>query len=188
MLLILEGPDNAGKTTLAQTISKALKGKLTYFHPGGRPETITQELECIDEQMAYLKKGNVMLDRCTPISQQIYNHDGVLTMIRQEALQDMLKLGVLIIYCRPSTDRLLRTQDLTWRDGETDEHKQKIIHNQHEYVHAYDMLMAQIPCIIYNFEDYEQAKTIVDKIVSSFMDEKADNSWFNKVIQFGKNL
>jgi len=153
MRLILEGPDNAGKTTLARKLCDELGAALIYFHPGGKPADQVAEFECMQEQFNKLRdNSNILMDRITPISQRIYNPDPVADHYRAEALTRMMVFAPVIVYCRPSTDLLLRVQDFKWRPGETEEHKQKIIDGQHTFVLRYDDLMRKIPHIDYDWE------------------------------------
>jgi GTPase SAR1 family protein len=150
MRIILEGPDNAGKTTLANRIKHALGPRVDYFHPGGKPDDLEAEALCIEVQLDTLRaSSSIIMDRCTPISQVVYNPDPELVGWRDHMWQRYLELDIVLIYCRPSTDRLLRVQDLTWREGETEEHKQKIIANQHTFVQRYDAIMQGKPNLSY---------------------------------------
>jgi thymidylate kinase len=181
MRIILEGPDNAGKTTLAQKLMT--RAGVLYHHPGGRPNGYDGEMHCIEEQITMLDLNeHIILDRCTPISQQVYNPDPKWDEVRMDALSVMQKFEPVFIYCRPSDDKLLRVQDLTWREGETEEHMQKIIRGQHTFVQRYDVLMNKIPCISYDFEDEAHAKIIEDKAVKALMGSYADRQWFRSLI------
>lgn len=153
MRIVLEGPDNAGKTTLAQQLVTGCSKPVMYFHPGGRPADDNHERVCVQEQLRLLsREAVIVIDRVTPISQQVYNPDPDMAAQRCAWLDTFVGMA-LFVYCRPSTDRLLRTQDLTWRPDESDEHKQKIISRQHEFVERYDDIMRTVPCIHYDFED-----------------------------------
>lgn len=168
MKIILEGPDNAGKTSLAQLLMKELGGSISYHHPGGKPDSLQVEIECIDQQMEWLSApGNAIIDRITPISQMVYNPEPLMNKMRLQALNHMMNHDPLIIYCRPSTDRLLRIQDLTWREGETEEHKQKIIRGQHGFVMAYDHLMRTVRHVGYNFEDVIASESLVRNVIDA---------------------
>lgn len=183
MRFIFEGPDNSGKTSLANAIKHALGPKVEYFHPGGRPADIDAEGHCIEEQIHVLESHHhVIMDRCTPISQRIYNPDAELDKWREHMWQRYVALGVVVIYCRPSTDRLLRTQDLTWRDDETEEHKQKIIRNQHLFVNRYDALMQTIPNVYYDFEDKSHADIVRRKCVQALSGDIEASGWFHNLI------
>jgi thymidylate kinase len=185
MRIILEGPDNAGKTTLANKIKHALGPRVDYFHPGGKPADLEAEALCIEVQLDTLQASSaIVMDRCTPISQAVYNHDPQLVGWRQHMWHRYVELGVVVIYCRPTTDKLLRVQDLTWREGESEEHKQKIIQNQHKFVQGYDVIMRGIPNLSYNFEDQAHADIIYNKAIQALSGDQTAAEWFNNLIYF----
>lgn len=183
MRLILEGPDNAGKTTLARKLQDALGDGIRYFHPGGKPASFQDELDCVTLQLAELDQHeNVVLDRITPISQRVYNPDPDMDKVRAHTMSWYAQRDVIIVYCRPSTDRLMRVEDLTWRDGESEEHKQKIIRGQHTFIERYDSLMEKTPHVVYNFEEAEAADLVFTQAVKAMNGSKAAESWFRAMI------
>lgn len=191
MRVVLEGPDNSGKSSLAMRVRHGVErvdraGSVTYFHPGGPPTDFDHEVRCITEQLKQLNAHrNIVMDRITPISQRVYNPDPVLDGIRTKSLQQYFELGIVVIYCRPSIDRLLRVQDFTWRDDETEEHKQRIISRAHEFIERYDQVMQTVPCISYDFEDRAMADVIANKMVLAMLDSKSDETWFHELINYG---
>lgn len=185
MRIILEGPDNAGKTSLANRWKHELGPNVEYFHPGGKPEDIDAEGRCVEDQLERLAAAcAIVMDRCTPLSQRVYNPDPNLNMWRAHMWQRYVDLEVLVIYCRPTTDRLLRTQDLTWREGETDEHKEKIIRNQHLFVQRYDELMQGIPNVCYDFEDRAHADIIYRQGLRALGGDQVAAAWFRQLINY----
>lgn len=182
MKIVLEGPDNAGKTTLAQKLCMQAKG-LRYYHPGGKPAGIREETEFCILQVAMLNVDGVLMDRCTPISQQVYNPDPAMDMVRNKYLAEMRYKNPVFIYCRPSTDRLMRVEDLTWREGESEEHKQKIILNQHTFIDRYDQIMQRVPHIAYDFES-PMADVIVAKLIAAAQGSESDEQWFNNLLNY----
>jgi thymidylate kinase len=187
MIFILEGPDNAGKTTLARQWQDALADKIKYFHPGGKPDNMWAEKNCMDEQLeTVFTQDNIILDRVTAISQQVYNPHATYNVERDAYLQKMLKKPVVIIYCRPSDDRLMRTEDFTWRDEETEEHKQKIIRNQHQFIKNYDNLMQHTPHVTFNHEDSLMAQMIIGHGIAAFQGSDISSEWFHKIMFYTK--
>lgn len=182
MRVILEGPDNAGKTSLARAIVQACP-EVKYHHPGGKPENFDHEQACVVEQTKWLYADHCIVDRITPISQQVYNADSVLDRIRQLELQALLDMKPVVIYCRPSIDRLMRFEDFTWRDGETEEHKQKVISRQHEFIERYDRIMQTVPNLCYDF-DSSTADLIRSKLINAFKGSGADEAWFYGIMNY----
>lgn len=185
MRLILEGPDNAGKTTLAHRIVDAIGHRVVYHHPGGRPATVDAELDCVTFQHKLLSTvQNVVHDRVTCISQQVYNPDEELDTARNTALDHLIKIpDLVIIYCRPPTDRLMAVEEFTWREGETDEHMQKIIRGQHTFIERYDALMQKVPCISYNYKE-PHAEILYTKIVQAMNGVPGAMAWFQGLLNY----
>lgn len=183
MRIILEGPDNAGKTSLAKRLIEACgPEKVGYFHPGGKPDGVEAELKCLEHQTHLLRQSNILIDRITAISQQVYNPDGGMNELRREALNNIMSMQPVMIYCRPSTDKLLRVQDLTWREDEDEAHKQKIIRNQHTFVERYDLIFSTTPCISYNYEDEAHREIIFKKLVNGINGSVDDIMWFRQIM------
>jgi cytidylate kinase len=183
MNIVLEGPDNGGKSTLAQKLANEMRGGVRYHHPGGKPASMREETQCAINQIAMLGNDNLIMDRCTPISQQVYNPDPSLHLLRNKWLAEMRFKDPVFIYCRPSTDRLMRVHDLTWRDDETEEHKQKIINGQHDFISRYDEIMAKIPHVCYDFES-SNAEIICTKALAALRGSQADKQWFYDLMNY----
>jgi thymidylate kinase len=183
MRIILEGPDNAGKTTLARLVTANIGHRIRYFHPGGRPKTLQDELSCMKQQERLLGEDNILIDRVTAISQQVYSpsDDSEINYWRSQGLEHLLQQNPVVIYCRPSTDRLMRFQDFTWRDGETEQFKQEIIEGQHRFIERYDKLMQTVPCLTYDFDD-PIGSVIRTKLALACGGRAEDEQWFRDLI------
>lgn len=180
MRVILEGPDNAGKTTLARKVTGACP-HVVYRHPGGPPPTFEAERACMIEQEGWLCLSHTVVDRVTSISQRVYSPDPALDPERAAHLQKLLQVyKPLVIYCRPSTDRLMRREDFTWRDGETEEHKQKILQNQHTFIQRYDEVMTPVPHVAYDFDD-PNSSVIVQRLCGAMSGRTWDIDWFREL-------
>lgn len=184
MRLILEGPDNAGKTTFARALANRVGTAVRYYHPGGKPQSIQSEVAFLEEQFKILMAGGCLLDRVTAISQRVYNPDEALNGVRAEAWGLLMELKPIVIYARPSTDRLMRTADFTWREGETEDHRQKIIKGQHKFIERYDKLFETIPCVCYNFEDDVMRDIMLSKAVKAFLGSESDEQWFRDLMYY----
>jgi hypothetical protein len=79
----------------------------------------------------------------------------------------------------------MRFNDFTWREGESEEHKQKIIRNQHVFIERYDNIMAKIPCISYDFDDHLHAGAIITQVCKAMLGNKTADAWFDGLINYG---
>jgi adenylate kinase family enzyme len=184
MAIILEGPDNSGKTTLAKALQSAVACK--YIHAGGPPANQRGEQDCLAKQQSMFSYPDAVLDRVTCISQSVYNPDETMEPIRRTMRAHLSSSGAILVFCRPSTDRLMRTQDLTWRVDEPDDLKAKIVQNQHLFVQRYDAIMAVTPHVHYDFEDPIAANHVAE-LLSDVLKGRIDsfNVLKNAMHRFG---
>jgi thymidylate kinase len=153
-MLIIEGPDNAGKSTLIEKLKEEFH--LKSFHAGGPPKNQSDiDKRKIDAHQNCLEK--IIQDRNYFISDIVYG--GVL---RKEPVYDnlvsllkMLTTKPMVIYCRPPLDHLLGMKNHKVKDHETEEHVASVKENQLLLVHHYDELMKIValhtPFIQYDF-------------------------------------
>lgn len=101
MIIIIEGADGAGKTTLAQKI-KDQTGYLMMHRT--QPKTEEDKKRMMDEYMQVIKAGkNCIFDRSW-YSEMVYGpvmrDESVITYLQMYELERMLaKHGALVIYC-----------------------------------------------------------------------------------------
>ncbi len=107
-MIIIEGPDGSGKTTLATKLATGLTKRV--LHAGGPPKTREDIYDRIYGQ--FLQFGEI-LDRATIVSEPVY---GPLLrkkiQIKPESWKRWVQIysdrGFILIYCRPSINLLLR--------------------------------------------------------------------------------
>lgn len=108
MIIIIEGPDGSGKTTLAKQIADQTKYPIVKRN---KPETEEERLGMLEDYLQIIKSGkNVIFDRCW-YSEIVYG-----TVMRDESMityHDMYglekaaaKSGALIIMCGGPTEAL----------------------------------------------------------------------------------
>lgn len=183
MNILLEGPDNAGKTTLAKHVHENTRFTF-YYHPGGKPKDIADEVEYLTHQDSVMRMDRVIMDRCTSISQQVYNPDPDHDDVRMSYLQRLIaNKNIIVIYARPSTDRLMRVQDFTWREGETEEHKQKIIENQHTFIERYDNIMRKVPHVAYDFE-HSTGGIVSGMLIRGLNGDDSAYKWLRSIMDY----
>jgi hypothetical protein len=96
--------------------------------------------------------------------------------IRGWAVARLLDYGVVVIYCRPYIDKLMRTDQYTWREDETEEHKQRILSNHLIYIEKYDQVMSKIPCIHVNYED-SSYPFILEQLITALKGDIEAQKW-----------
>jgi thymidylate kinase len=101
MIIILEGPDGSGKTTLAQQISRQTGYLLLHR---SQPKSEEDKKRMMDEYIQVIKANkNCIMDRSW-YSEMVYGpvmrDDSVITYPQMYELERMLsKNGALLIYC-----------------------------------------------------------------------------------------
>ena len=146
-MIIIEGPDNSGKSILAKHLSQSLKLKI-WHSPG--PNTKEQLYDSMDFVM---KQEELILDRVPCISEQIYGP----VLRGKNLLQDTGLLEKLIeekdpifIYCRPSTD-IIVSKKMKFRLEESEDHKRKVVEEIYTLITIYDTCMQGVPHILYDW-------------------------------------
>lgn len=139
-MIIIEGFDCAGKTTLAHALSNMLN---VPMHQLGGPTRDEADVEaCLIKCLTRMRQRCVQ-DRVTHISESVYS---MLTNPKKAviALNSIREVthAELIIYCRPPTEFLL--SELTkhqMKEGDTLEHCQTIVDGAPTLIRLYDSMM-----------------------------------------------
>lgn len=132
-MIIIEGPDNAGKTTLANKLSKRLG--LPVVH-SVRPKRGDSEGVVLSHSNSQLQPQNAILDRVYAISEWVYGRvirgKTALGHFHSQALLDLYHRPYLIIYCRPEMETILNNKGRKQMAGVL-EHHQKIV-EEYDYI------------------------------------------------------
>lgn len=157
MAIIVEGPDAAGKSTLARSLAGQFG--MNHIVSGGAPHGVAEVMQYCEMQLSHCSSRHTVVDRVTPISHPIYNPVYVGNPTVMTYLQKMLDHPfTILVYCRPPTDALMRPEKHEWKDYDTEEHKQKILHGQMEFIRKYDDVFARIPHLTYDYTDHEDVR------------------------------
>ncbi len=159
-MIIIEGPDNSGKSTLASNIG------LPYKHPGPAPINEFELNMCLHNQHESMNEA-IIYDRVSCISHQVYNEGWFNHPLLRQYLNSLIEnKKVLFIYCRPPESHLMNFAHHKAKDYDTEEHIKKIIDNQSIYINRYDELFSSIPHIAYDFTDADMFKArFIESIV-----------------------
>lgn len=135
-MIIIEGPDNAGKSTLAEKLSKALN--IPVIH-SVRPEKHWSEEDVLYHSTWQLRPQEAILDRVYAISEYVYGRvirgKTALGEKHSEALFDLYNRPYLIIYCRPDDHTILDNKGRDQMDG--------VIQHHQAIINEYDVLMVE---------------------------------------------
>ncbi len=145
-MIILEGPDNSGKSTLAKKLNEIMDWPVE--HSGG---PTTHEDRHI-RMMEVMEKSEVIMDRVPCISEPIYGSicRGINCFEGTKYLENLLKNKPIIIYCRPPTSVIINIEHELSKYANKD-HLDMVEDNKFAIVGAYDTLMSNIPHIYYDW-------------------------------------
>ena len=161
MIIILEGPDNAGKSSLAKRLSCDLH--VEVIHPGGPPKNIVEAIARCFEQERTFEIGtqlNIIFDRVTCISDMIYRgipeYHNVFGLFQD---QIRYRKNIVVIYCRPSIERLRNFDDHVTKDHEDESVVQHAKDNVERIIFEYDNVMLRLesdPHVDFQRYNFEQ--------------------------------
>lgn len=143
-MIILEGPEGSGKTTLGNILKGVLD--VDVLHEGGPPSCVEELDRRLEWQLS--RRGNV-LDRSPIVSERVYGPIVRGSMCTtDEHLDDYLRRFVadrwILIYCRPPVDVLLEhaernlTRESVKKYYKTADHLATVIRRMSNVVERYD--------------------------------------------------
>lgn len=150
-MIIVEGPDSAGKTTLAERLGHDLKK--TVVHSGGPPKS-DQEMLYRVHTLIYRSGHDVIYDRCPIISDPIYaealGRKSVITRVHALELQ---WLNPIVIQCRSPTGALTLQAGLF----DTPEHAAGVAREHERLKHYYDRYFLGSPAnAVWTWDNYPE--------------------------------
>lgn len=123
-MIILEGPDNSGKSTLGRKLAK--KFDLVLKH-SIRPDKSWVTHEVLRHSRSQLIPSRIIQDRVYAISEYIYGNiirgHTALGPFHAQALRDLYSRDHLIIYCRPQMKTILNNKGRDQMEGVLDHHE-----------------------------------------------------------------
>ena len=147
-MVIIEGPDNSGKTTLLNKLQVIHKlGYLAIPHrgPTDKYHDLYVNMEYILNRAIRSSSKRYIVDRLPLISESIY---GPLCRKRDlwvENFEDKLRfskalttLDPFIIYCRPPREKILNMNTHQVKDYDTKEHLAQVNKQKQNIIDAYD--------------------------------------------------
>lgn len=154
MMIVVEGPDNAGKSTLINKLSGEL-GRSVMVMPGEGPEKYAGEINNrIRNYQRWLRyPGVVIFDRHPCISQPIYGLFRQNTQVEQELIDEFYAAQPFILYCRPAYGVTLEGH--VAKDHDTAEHLAAVDANKEKITELYDIWALSHAHLVYRIGDRE---------------------------------
>lgn len=153
MIIIIEGPDGAGKTTLANKISEQTGFMLLHRT---QPKTEEDKKRMMDEYVQVIKANkNCIMDRCW-YSEMVYGpimrDASVISFVQMYELENLLaRNGALIIHCTAPEHVLWKRCLKRGEDYIKDRETLKKIHDFFEdLMHK---IPHKVPVLKYEYED-----------------------------------
>lgn len=163
-MIIVEGMDNSGKSTLAKHLAQ--KFELEYLHsPSEYRNNPKLMIDWARDQM--VNKRLAVYDRFSPISDRVYGpvlRGGTPYNDTEEgrgAVELLKETPHVIIYCRPGRERILNFGSREQMDG--------VVHQAIKLLEAYDDLMGKMQLegyniVTYNYDNPEDYNHIISQV------------------------
>lgn len=156
-MLIFEGPDNSGKSTIASYVSHELG--IPLYHFGKPPKTIDELRNRID--FLLINHDRFIFDRIPLISEQVYSilrHCNMMSILDEANTHyvHLKELNPLIVYCRPSIPTMLEGHKKKQYDSP--EHIRSVEKRALELIERYDQVMNSEylpPCWYFDYTKQE---------------------------------
>ena len=149
-MIIIEGADKSGKTTFATHLSERIRLPVHTIKgaAGSKEEAIIRAKFALDNHDKFIFDGSPFINEavyCVKRGENTYLED-------QHPLYDELeKIGVRLVYCRPPDDYLLNPKKLGCKDYDMPKYVGEVLAKQRVYIMMYDALMKILPHIKYDF-------------------------------------
>lgn len=143
-MIIVEGFDASGKSTLAKKIADMLGWPI--LHTGGPTSDEADVVSClIRSQLRWGKK--VVQDRVTHVSESVYSHLEFPAKAAR-ALDAIREISphVFVVYCRPPPEFLLNAlfEEHRQQVWDTDDHLERVRRDARSMIAFYDTVMAMV--------------------------------------------
>lgn len=170
-MIVLEGPDGAGKSTLAKQLSAALN--VPIHHSGGPPKS---EMEIIERQKAMIdnlrNKELMIYDRVPCISDPIYGkyiRGGSPFQGVHDPLARTMRAFLIfpIIYCRPVNQAIFNAMATRVEEAKAykpEDHKEGVKKHVFEIIAQYDDDIAFYPHWTYDWTEVTSYMSLLHKI------------------------
>lgn len=176
-MIIVEGPDNSGKSTLINQLIKDLGLTLAEQKVKGPTKSlldITSRALDVLHQCSVIGPDKAITDRFSLISEEIYgpicrgqnrwNEDRGIYLSLWNIVDSF---NPIIIYCRPPLPVLLNMDNHQVKDYDTKEHLESIESNQVKLIEKYDLFFKFHPCRLYDYTKENSYNDLINYLRST---------------------
>lgn len=172
-MIILEGPDNSGKSTLGQKLARLLCVNVEH---SVRPDKSLTPEQCLEYSADQLRDRPVILDRVFALSEFVYStvlRSGPQTGLKTpDLMRQLTEKPVILIYCRPGFGRIICQNGRTQMAG--------VVENLESITTMYDQVIAQwiasqtnIIILHYDYDEDDSFDKLV-KVIEPYWSNKYD--------------
>lgn len=176
-MIIVEGPDNSGKSTLVTTLVKDLNIRLLQSKYSGPPKTAKENYhktrDIIVKALEY-PGPNTITDRLSLIGESIYGpicrgQDLWIPYFdKKMKMYSILKtINPFWIYCRPPKEVVLNMSSHQLKSYDTPEHLDEVSRNKSLILKAYDNYFAFFGAynfFLYDYTNPSHYKTLTERL------------------------
>jgi hypothetical protein len=165
-MIIVEGMDNTGKSTLVKMLAEDLK-KLEARHSPSHLRGTVELIQWMNVELTKRSSHNYIYDRFPPISEEVYG-----PILRGQSIfklppNNWVPYEVLLIYCRPDTEVILHF---------TTDQIGGVIDHAKELITQYDKVIGELEKRVWGVFIYDYTKPgsydLVKHVVQWYIDRR----------------
>ena len=176
-MIVVEGPDNSGKSTLISKLTQKL-GLTLLDRPHGPPKDASELRKRIKDLEPQYNNKKAIIDRHPIIGESIYgpvlrNHNMLTSIKDYEILRKTFWTSdIFIIYCRPPMDKIMNMETHQVKDYDTPEHLRALKKNVVSIIDAYDLKMWLCQAHKYDYTKPGSLKNLLSIIRKDYLNER----------------
>ena len=189
MPIVIEGPDNSGKSRLAKELATRLGSLVIHAGPkSGDYDQMVSDMSHQNRRLCVRGHQSDVFDRLTCISERSYrNYCDIDDKAMVQSLAALLEQDVILIYCRPPSSTIMDFSTHLVKSYDTESAMKDIVDNAHLYIERYDETFSKIPHLSYNWLDSEDVNWH-DNFINSIVLYLRDYSEYKKVTEGKYNV
>lgn len=159
--IVVEGPDGAGKSTLALSLQSHYKWPIVH---GGGPLTSRHDFLDRNRTKGWNELEPKICDRVSYISERVYAKEPLVSSLETNVWVSRVK-PVIIFCCLDTSDIMLNNMSLKSKAHKSAEHMEMVRKEHPEIVRRYKLVMAPIQHAYFNWarDDLRNLITLINR-------------------------